>query len=152
MKPLFFVAALSLTPGLAAAGPFGPHRGPIDEDRVMERVDGALDAVEATDEQREATRDIVDDALFEMQAYRDEGRDIRTAVRAAFEQDTVDRVALESARGDLVDLFDRATATLFGMFADVADLYTPEQRAEWRAIREARRAKWRQRLGLDDEA
>ncbi|MEO0600300.1 MAG: Spy/CpxP family protein refolding chaperone [Myxococcota bacterium] len=136
-------------PAVASAGPLGP-RGPIDEDRVMERLDRSLDAIDASDAQRASAREIIEQTLPEMQAFRDEGNAIREDVRAAFEGEQVDRIALEDARQDLVGLFDRATGTFFAMIADVADLFTVEQRAELRAQREARRAQWRKRLGFGD--
>jgi len=145
MKQLFVVALALAAPAVASAAPDGPS----SDARVLHRVDEAMDAVEATDDQRAATRAIVERTLPEMRALREEGQGIRDDVRAAFESDEVDRVALEDARLDLVDLFDRATITLFGMFADIADLYRPEQRAELRARRDARRRVWRQRLGLE---
>lgn len=150
MKKLIVWAIVLFAPATALAGPFGPPRGPVDAERVMERVDATLDEVEATDAQRSATKAILDDTLPELQALRVEGKAIRDDVRAAFDADKVDRVALETARLDLVELFDRATSTMFGMFADIADLYSPEQRAEWREIREARRERWRKRLGFDE--
>ncbi|MEN0064801.1 MAG: Spy/CpxP family protein refolding chaperone [Myxococcota bacterium] len=137
------ISMLFLAAPAMAAPPTVPH------ERAMERMEEALDTVDATDAQRAATKAIVDETLPEMKAYRAEGKFIREDIRAAFEADKVDREALESARLDLVDLFDRATSTMFGMFADIADLYSPEQRAEWRKIREERRQQWRRRLGFD---
>lgn len=147
-RPLALLLALSV-PAVASAGPLGP-RGPIDQERVFERLDQSFDVVDATDEQRASARAIVEDTLPRMQSYRAEARAIREDVRAAFEAEQVDREALEGARLDLVGLFDRATSTMFDMFADVADLFSAEQREEWRAHREMRREQWRQRFGLGD--
>ena len=150
MTRTLLIAPLALTLATPAlAGPLGHHRGPVDPDKVMARADKALDHVDATDEQRATVKALLEDAIPQMQTYRSEAGVLREEIRAVFHEDEIDRVALEDARTDLVGLFDRASATMFDLFADLAEVFSEEQRDELQALREKRKAAWRARLGLN---
>ena len=147
MKRTLFLAPLGLalaTPALAQ--PFQPR--PTSPDQVMERAEHALDQVEATDAQRDTVRSIVYEAWPQFQALHEEAHALRDEIRALFSADQIDRSALELARTDLVDLFDRATYTAFGHLADLAETFSVEQREELRELREERRRAFRARFGL----
>ena len=92
---------------------------------------------------------LLEDAIPQMQTYRSEAGVLREEIRAVFHEDEIDRVALEDARTDLVGLFDRASATMFDLFADLAEVFSEEQRDELQALREKRKAAWRARQGLN---
>ena len=110
-----------------------------------ERVTEALDAVEATPEQRDSVQAILDVAVPEMKAFHEEGRLLRDEIHELFHAEQIDRVALEDVRLDVVDLFDRATAAAFGHLADLSEVFSLEQREELRQLREERRRQWRER-------
>ena len=151
MKPVLLLAPLALavtTPALA--GPFfGPppgHPGPPTADRIMDRAEEAFDQVDATETQRSSVRTILEDTLPQVRAYHEEAGVLREQIKGIFFQSEIDRDALELARTDVVDLVDRATATLFQALADLAEVFTLEQRTELRDIREARHQEMRQRF------
>lgn len=134
MNKLLLALPLAFAPAAFAASP--------EEGRVQE----ALDAVDATPEQREDVRAILDRAIPEMKAFREEGQALREDLRQIFHtSEQIDRAALEEVRVDLVDLFDRATATAFGHLADLSEVFTVEQRQELHQLREQRRQAWRDR-------
>ncbi len=135
LLPLF---ALTISTS-ALARPPHPH----DPDAVLEHAQDALEHVGATPEQQTTVRSILDEALPQLSAYRDEAHDLHHELHALFEAERVDRVAVEEIRIGLVDLFDRATATAFGHLVDLSETFTVEQRAQLRAQREQRRARWR---------
>lgn len=137
LVPLFL--ALS-APALAAT----PEPGPEHARRHLEE---ALDEVEATPDQRTAARALIEDAITEMAAFREEGRALRERISGLFLEEEIDRTALEEARVEVVDLFDRASATAFENLADLAEVFTVAQRQELHALREARREEWRRRFG-----
>ena len=62
------------------------------------KIDGMLDEVDATDEQREQVRAITTAALADMEEFRDFKREGRQALVEALTQETVDREALEALR------------------------------------------------------
>ncbi len=95
----------------------------IGADFLLARVD-ATDAQEA---QVEAILDEVAGPAFELKL---EGQDLREEVRASLDGGAVDAAALESARTRGLDLADRASALALDTFVDVANVLTPEQRAE----------------------
>jgi Spy/CpxP family protein refolding chaperone len=118
-----------------------------DPGPVAERISETLDRIDATPDQRSAIRERVESARATLQGFRTEAQELREQIHAALFGETVDRAALEEDRLELVDLFDRATATAFDLFADVSEVLTPEQRAELHRIRDQglaeRIAQWR---------
>ncbi|MBX2799710.1 MAG: periplasmic heavy metal sensor [Myxococcales bacterium] len=144
---LFAPLALALaTP--AFASPAG-HRHPGPE-HALEHAQDALDQVDATDAQQDSVRSILEGAMPQLLDYRDEGRQLRDELKGLFHAETLDPVAIEGARTDLVDLFDRATSTLFGIFVDVSEVLTVEQRQELHEVRQERRRRWRRAFGASD--
>lgn len=121
-----------------------PEHGP---EHAREHLEQALDTIDATPDQRSTARAMVEDAIGEMLAFHEEGRALRERVHGLFLDETIDRVALEDTRVEIVDLFDRASAAAFENLADLAEVFTVEQRKELRALREARVAQFRERFG-----
>lgn len=106
---------------------------------VEARVDKALDAVDATGEQRATVYRLVDEIVPQAKAFRDEARALREDIRALFTEPEIDREALEVLRVEAVGLFDRATAFAFDNLADLAEVFSVEQRQKLRELHEAHR-------------
>jgi Spy/CpxP family protein refolding chaperone len=105
------------------------------EGRATERLDAALDRVEATPQQRDQAHARLDDALGEARALRERALDVRERVHDALFGAAVDRKALERARTDLMAVVDDGTSLFFDAAADLAELFTAEQRAELHQFR-----------------
>ena len=95
---------------------------------VQERTDAALEAAHATGEQRSAVYELVHELIPQFKALHDEGHALRDELHAVLLTPVIDRTALEALRVDAVDLFDRGTTLAFGHIADVAELFTVDQR------------------------
>lgn len=146
------ITTLALTASAPAlAGPHG-HRGhhPVDPQAVVEHADEVLDAVDATDDQRSTITSILEEALPALSAHRDEAMALHEELHALFHAEQIDRAAVEVQRVELVDLFDRASATALGHLVSVLETFTVEQRQSLAELRQQRRARWQRRLGLGD--
>ena len=130
---MFTAVLLALTLSAADAAPAEP---------LAERAEEAFDAVSATDAQRTEARDLFASRRDALVGFRDEAEQLRDRFRALFLAPEIDRAALEEARIDAVDLLDRSTSVGLGMLADLAEVFTPEQRAILRERREQRRERW----------
>ena len=95
---------------------------------VQERTDRALDAVDASEEQRTGVYELLSELVPKVKALHDEGHALRDELHAVLLTPEIDRTALEDLRVDAVDLFDRGTTLAFGHIADVAELFTVSQR------------------------
>lgn len=150
MNRLILIAPVALTLATPAlAGPLGhghrgEHRSP---EKMLERAEHVMDEVDATDDQKSMVRSILDDALPTLQSFHTEAGQLREEIRGVFTADTIDRGALEDARLDMVDLVDRASSFFFTTLADVAEVFTPEQRTELQELRTERRSRWMKRHG-----
>lgn len=131
MNPILFALSVAAS---AADGP--------SPERALARAEQAFDAVDATEDQRSTARVILEDALPAMIAFHEEAHDIHERFHALFLEPKIDRDALEATRVDAVDLFDRGTATALDLFADLAEVFTPEQRAILQDHRERMRERW----------
>ena len=133
---MFHAVLLAAHLSTASAAP------PVDRDTP------ALDAVDATPEQRTAVRALLLAERDTLSALREEAAALRERVRALFLAPTIDRAAVEDARTDAIALLDRGTATTLDLVVDLAELFTPEQRAvlqeRRRAMREQRWQRWQQ--------
>ena len=86
--------------------------------------------VDATGEQEQRILAILDAAAPELEAMR-ERHDARYAAwGAALASDVVDRDVLEGLRASEIERADAASQRLVATLADLADVLTPEQRAE----------------------
>lgn len=146
------VVAVAAVPALAGGlGGFG-HRGHRpDPERMLEHADHVMDKVDASDEQKATVRGLFEEALPTMQGFRAEAGELREEMKVVFTAETIDRLALEEARLDMMDLADRASRFVLATVADAADVFTPEQRQELQALREQRRARFLERRGAGPE-
>ncbi len=121
-------------------GPGGWHgggrwcRGTASPEAQRERaefaIDWVLNKVNATDEQRARIKTIVATTLQELAPARDEHRQHREAFLVALTQPSVDRASLEDLRRAELQLAEGASQRIVTALAEVADVLTPEQRAE----------------------
>ena len=94
------------------------------------KIDDMLAEVEATDDQRDQVHAIAAAAIADMGEFREFKREGRQALVEALTKETVDRAELEALRQQKLDVADRASQRLVTALADVADVLTPDQRAE----------------------
>jgi Spy/CpxP family protein refolding chaperone len=129
------VVAFGVAPVAIASGGFGRlHDRPESQEELRTRFDGVADRVlertNATAAQRtavDARLDALADDLWERRGDREAHRG---AVLAALSAERVDRRALEDARQAMVDGFDDATKLVIDALADLAETFTPAQRAQ----------------------
>lgn len=96
-------------------------------ERGLERM---LDGIDATPEQAEKIRAIVDAARDDLTPAIDGMRDTREKVAEMLGASTIDRAAAEALRAERVAAIDQASRRLTTAILDAADVLTPEQRAE----------------------
>lgn len=137
---LVFGALLVPVAALAGAGAhawraFGP---PKSEAELRERLDHgaqrAFSATDATVEQQAAVGAVLDDAAASLWGRHAERQDRREAFRAVLTADEIDRVALEVLRKEVVATFDEVSFDVVGYVADVAEIFSAEQRRALAAL------------------
>ena len=110
-----------------------------DMGKMKHRADTALEAVNASPKQREQTYSILEAAMEQMRAFREESVALKNRLWDVFlTGDKVDRAEVHSIRLQMVSLFDRATGRGFDVMSDIADVFTPEQRQKLRAFRQSK--------------
>ena len=148
-----FILLVALVAGLAGAFAnnamshgfgfgFGPGRwhhggfmgGEMDPAAVEQRVDRALRhlaiEIDATPEQQEKLRAIVNAAVSDLLPMRDRARAARQQARELLTQPTVDRAAIETFRAEHMAHWDAVTRRVAQALADAAEVLTPEQRGK----------------------
>lgn len=84
--------------------------------------------IDATDAQKTQIDPLVRQALHDLLPMHEQLHKMHAQVLALLTQPTIDRAALESARGQAIQLADQASKRMVQLVADVADVLTPEQR------------------------
>lgn len=118
------VAVLALA-GVSACGGGMKHGGHFAE----RGIDRALGAVDATAEQEERIREIIDGARAELRPMMREFRDARAEMVELITAPTIDRTAAEALRAERIAAIDEASQKLTAAALDAAEVLTPEQRA-----------------------
>ena len=127
-------------------GPMGHHGDPARWKGHME--DHALfwlDRIDATDEQREAIRGIIDEAADDLAGAVGEHRTLRREWLTGLERPELDADELEALRAKHVALLDRKSRRALGAIVEAGSVLTVEQRGElvemlsWRHRRGHRR-------------
>lgn len=111
-------------------GMWGGHGPGFGRPMAGQMVERTLEAVDATEAQRGEIREIVDAARREirrMVAGLDHPREQFTTLLAA---ETVDRAAFETLRQQMLEAGDAVSKRAMAAFLDIAEVLTPEQRAE----------------------
>lgn len=112
--------------GPAFGGGFG---GPfLTPGRIERMVDRLAWAVDASSEQKQKIRDVVQRAADDLRPLREKHLDFRRQVREAVTAPTIDRAKLESIRAEHMKLADQASQRITTALAEAADVLTPEQR------------------------
>jgi Spy/CpxP family protein refolding chaperone len=126
------------SPGFAGGG-FGHGRhhsrgGPWNAEHAREHaghiVEWIVRWVDASDEQEAQLTQLIDAALVDVGPLAERHRGQREAFLAALVSERVDRDELERIRSEELALAEDASRRLVATLADVADVLTPEQRAE----------------------
>jgi Spy/CpxP family protein refolding chaperone len=113
-------------------GPFGAHhRGPgfLAEDAAR-HARWLVRVVDGTPEQEARVAELLAAAAPDFEALHERHREAREAFVAALAGERVDREALEALRAGELAAAEEASRTLVALLADVAEVLTPEQRAE----------------------
>ena len=125
-------------------GPFGGgfghggwHMGPgnqMDPEAMKRRVDASvrwmLADINATEAQQQRIADIVGATMKEMAPLREKHREARRSVMELLAKPNVDRTALEAIRAQEMQSADAMSKRFVQSLADIADVLTPEQRAQ----------------------
>jgi Spy/CpxP family protein refolding chaperone len=134
-------------------GPFGSgfgrggwHMGPggqTDPEAMKRRIDASvrwmLADINATEAQQQRIADIVGATMKEMAPLREKHREARRTVMELLTQPNVDRAAIEAIRAQEIQSADAMSKRFVQSLADVADVLTPEQRAQLAAKMKQRR-------------
>jgi Spy/CpxP family protein refolding chaperone len=127
-------------------GPGGRHMdrgGQTDPEATKRRTDASvrwmLADVNATDAQREKIAAIVEATRKEMAPLREKHRESRRAVMELLAKPNVDRAAIEAIRAQEIQSADAMSRRFVQSLADVAEVLTPEQRAQLAEKMKARR-------------
>jgi protein CpxP len=128
---LLAAPALGGPRGLFGHGPRFGHHGAhrFDEAHVRRHVEWVLRGVDPSEAQVDEITRITTAAAQEMHAGRDRAAD-HAKITAALSGARVDREALEALRAGHVAALDAASVKLTEALAQVAEVLTPEQRAE----------------------
>jgi Spy/CpxP family protein refolding chaperone len=153
-KPWRRIAIATLIGGLVAGvginafahggGPFGGHRGhggwhmgpgdQTDPEAVKRRVDASvrwmLADINATEAQQSRIADIVGATMKDMAPLREKHREARRSVMELLAKPNVDRAAIEAIRAQEIQSADAMSKRFVQSLADVAEVLTPEQRAQ----------------------
>lgn len=108
--------------------------GQMDPEAMKRRIDASvrwmLADINATEAQQQRIADIMGATMKEMAPLREKHREARRAVMELLAQPNVDRAALEAIRVQEMQSADAMSKRFVQSLADVADVLTPEQRAQ----------------------
>ncbi len=127
-------AAVVAVPQAMAFRGLGGHGFAHDPDQARERaavaVEWAFRAVDATEEQRRDGKVVVERVVDQLIPLGERHRVHREAVVQELVKSQIDRVALDRLREDGIAMADEASRIAVGGVADLAEVLSPEQRAE----------------------
>ncbi len=99
-------------------------------EHIERHADWVLGRVDATEPQKERIVAILEGSVDELYELRDRHRVHHDEIVRLFTAQEIDRAAIEAIRSQELALLDEGSATLATALADVAEVLTPEQRAE----------------------
>ena len=122
----------------AGAGSWFGHRQVHDPELMGERIgfatDWFLSRINAGEEQRQQVKTIVQEAWHDLLPVREQHLAQRQAWLEALQQPRIDRQTLEELRQAKLYLAETASSRLVEALAEIAEVLTPEQRAELTAF------------------
>jgi len=133
---VLFTAAVGFASSISA---FDSPRGMMRQhghDYISWKIERTLRRLDATDEQHTRVEAILEQTLGQLESMHPDLNATHDAVVAALTGATVDRAALETVRSEQLRNFERASQQIANALADVAEVLTPEQRAELAEIAE----------------
>ena len=98
--------------------------------RIEFATDWLLSRIDATDEQRQQVKAIVQATVQDLGQVREQCLQNRQTLLQALAQPTIDRTALGDLRQTGLQLVDTASERIVTALADVAEVLTPEQRTK----------------------
>jgi Spy/CpxP family protein refolding chaperone len=127
------VAVVAVPSALAFRG-HGGHGFAHDPERARERaafaVEWAFRAVDATEAQRAEGKVVVERVVDQLIPFGERHREHREAVARELVKPQIDRAALEQLREQGIAMADEASRIAVDGMADLAEVLSPEQRAE----------------------
>jgi Spy/CpxP family protein refolding chaperone len=117
--------------------------GQMDTERMGKfagkRIERMLDDVKASDAQKEKASAIVKASLEQGAPLAEKMRDNHIQMRKLMAAPTLDKAAIEAMRAEQIKLADEASKRMTSTMLAVADVLTPEQRAQLAEKMEKRR-------------
>lgn len=98
------------------------------KERAEDRIDHVVEWLDGTQAQKAQIKQILDAAIPDLLALRDEDRALRDEIQKELAAPDVNPAALESLRGRALKMVDDASARVLRALTDVAQVLTPEQR------------------------
>jgi periplasmic protein CpxP/Spy len=98
------------------------------KENAEEHIDDVVDWLDGTDAQKAQIKQVVDTAIPDMMAFREEHRALRSEFQKELTANTINPDALESLRARALKMVDAATARGLRALTDVANVLTPDQR------------------------
>jgi protein CpxP len=116
---------------------------PMDVERMGKyadkRIERMLDSVKASDAQKEKASTIVKASLEQGAPLAEKMRDNHIQMRKLMAAPTLDKAAIETMRAEQIKLADEASKQMTSTMLAVAEVLTPEQRAQLAQKMEKRR-------------
>jgi Spy/CpxP family protein refolding chaperone len=116
----------------------GPMSAEFVADHIEHGVKYVLSDVDATAEQKAKVTEIMQAAVKDVQALRDQHLAGLTQIHEILAAESIDRARLESAREGELRLADQASRRILTGIADSAEVLTPQQRARLAEMMEQR--------------
>ncbi len=128
------VVAVPTAMAFRSLGDHGGHGFAHNPEQARERaafgVEWAFRAVDATEEQRQEGKAVVERLVDQLIPLGERHREHREAVVRELVRPQIDRAALEQLREEGMALADEASRIAVDGVADLAEVLSPEQRAE----------------------
>ena len=116
---------------------FGGHRfgfnrggGFLTPGRIERMVDRLGWAVDASSEQKQKIKAIIQHVADDLRPMREQHMDMRRQIRDVLAAPTIDRGKLEALRAEHMRLADQASQRITTALAEAAEVLTPDQRAD----------------------
>lgn len=139
------LVANAATPDAGPMARHGMHGGPMGGMGGMGGLGGrhfgrALDAVNATPQQRAQIAQIMDAARNDLRGQRESGRALHEQMRQAFTQPSVDARSVEALRQQLMAQHDQASRRMAQAMLEASQVLSAEQRQKLGELMAQRRS------------